>query len=184
MGCSNPHPHGQIWANQTVPMIPSLESEQQRRYAEKQQSCLLCDYLKTELDLGERVIFENDSCVAIVPFWATWPFEAMILPKRHHGSLSSFDETESMGLSDAIRKLCISYDRLFDTDFPYSMGIHQAPTNGEPSDGWHLHLHYYPPLLRSASVKKFMVGYEMLANPQRDITAEVSAVRLRSLSRE
>lgn len=181
MGCSNPHPHGQIWANETIPMIPALEGERQGSYLRTHHRCLLCDYLTEERRRKERIIFENDSFVALVPFWAVWPFEAMILPKQHISSLTELNERSARGLSDAIRRLCTRYDNLFDTDFPYSMGIHQIPTTGIREEGWHLHLHYYPPLLRSATVKKFMVGYEMLAMPQRDITPEASAARLRSL---
>ena len=182
MGCSNPHPHGQIWANETIPVLPELETHRQRDYLRSNASCLLCDYLQIELAAATRIVFENHAFAAVVPFWSVWPFEAMILPKRHRVSLSELDTGEVTDLADAIRRLCVRYDRLFDTDFPYSMGLHQAPTDEEPAEGWHFHLHYFPPLLRSATVKKFMVGYEMLAMPQRDITAEMSAERLRALA--
>lgn len=181
MGCSNPHPHGQIWANGTVPMIPSIESERQLLYKDEKGSCLLCDYLGIEMNSGERIVLTNNSFVALVPFWAVWPYETMILPRFHVGALSDIDGRMQKDLASIIRLLTIKYDNLFKTSFPYSMGIHQRPVDDSEYTSWHMHMHFYPPLLRSASVKKFMVGYEMLAMPQRDITAEQSAETLRSL---
>lgn len=179
MGCSNPHPHGQIWANATLPDIPAKEHAAQADYLEREGRCLLCRYLELERQSGERVVLENDSFAVLVPYWAVWPFEVMILPKRHRASLADMDERERADLAQAIIGLGVRYDNLFSTEFPYSMGIHQQPTDGRDHPHWHWHMHYYPPLLRSSTVRKFMVGYEMLAMPQRDITAEQSAARLR-----
>ena len=181
MGCSNPHPHGQIWANSTIPTIPACESKQQLEYLQKNSSCLLCDYLKRELQENSRILFSNSSFVALVPFWAVWPFETMILPKRHASSILSLTAEEKFDLADITAQLTSCYDNLFKTSFPYSMGIHQQPTNGVNHDSWHYHIHYLPPLLRSQKMKKHMVGYEMLAMPQRDLTAEMAAEKLRSL---
>ncbi len=182
MGCSNPHPHGQIWATRSVPMIPSLETERQADYLAGKGECLLCSYLKRELAEGERIVFQNDSFVALVPFWAVWPFEVMVLPREHMASLGEMNARTRGDLADAMIRLGIRYDNLFKTSFPYSMGVHQAPTDGRAHPEWHFHFHYYPPLLRSASVRKFMVGFEMLGMPQRDITAEHAAAALRELS--
>jgi UDPglucose--hexose-1-phosphate uridylyltransferase len=182
MGCSNPHPHGQIWANETIPDIPSREELNQRAYLEKHGSCLLCDYLRREEELQERVILSGEHFVALVPYWAVWPFETLVLPRRHVASVSDLRPAERDDLAELMRRLGTRYDNLFRTHFPYSMGLHQQPTDNREHPGWHFHLHYYPPLLRSATVRKFMVGYEMLANPQRDITAETAAQRLRELS--
>jgi UDPglucose--hexose-1-phosphate uridylyltransferase len=179
MGCSNPHPHGQIWADETVPMLPARESECQREYFRSRRSCLLCDYIGAESSKKERIVFETDHFIALVPFWAVWPFETMIVSKDHLGSIAQLDDTQRADLASALRRMGIRFDNLFMTSFPYSMGIHQCPTDGGKHDEWHFHIHYYPPLLRSATVKKFMVGYEMLGMPQRDITAETSAQRLR-----
>lgn len=181
MGASNPHPHCQIWANENLPAIPAKEERQQLAYQESHGSCLLCDYLQREQDDGERVVVENSSFVALVPFWAVWPFEVMIAPKGHLGSIAEMSAEERRGLAEIIHLLGIRYDNLFHTSFPYSMGIHQSPTDGEEHSEWHFHLHYFPPLLRSATVRKFMVGYELLGTPQRDITAEGAARRLREL---
>ena len=182
MGCSNPHPHGQIWANATLPDIPAKEHAAQAEYLGKTGSCLLCAYVELERARGERVIFENDSFVALVPYWAVWPFEVMLLPRRHAGSLADLDARERADLASAVIRLGVRFDNLFLAPFPYSMGIHQQPTDGAEHPHWHWHVHYYPPLLRSSTVRKFMVGYEMLAMPQRDITAEQSAARLREQS--
>jgi len=182
MGCSNPHPHGQIWSNETIPQIPQQETNMQRHYLETHQSCLLCDYVKKETERGERIVVENDSFVALVPFWAVWPFETMILPRRHAASLSDLTQPERNDLASLMKRLGIRYDNLFQTHFPYSMGLHQRPTDAQEHSEWHFHIHYYPPLLRSATVKKFMVGYELLATVQRDISAESAAARLRELS--
>ncbi len=181
MGCSNPHPHGQIWAQESIPDEPLKKQRAQLKYREKYGTSLLSDYLKKEQDKQERVLFENESFVALVPFWAVWPFEAMIVPKRPMPRISDMTEAEKDGLADAYRRLTILYDNVFQTSFPYSAGIHQAPTDGKPHPEWHFHMVFYPPLLRSATVKKFMVGYEMLANPQRDITPEKAAEVLRSV---
>lgn len=182
MGASNPHPHGQIWAEHTLPDEPRKELHQQRHHHVEHGSCLLCDYLALESELNERIVVENDSFAVLVPFWAVWPFETLILSKRHFAGFSELNDEEREGLADITSKLTVKYDNLFRTSFPYSAGFHPAPTDGNEHPEWHFHQHYYPPLLRSATVKKFMVGYEMLANPQRDITAESAAARLRELS--
>jgi len=182
MGCSNPHPHGQIWAEEIIPDIPAREQIMQKEYLAKKGTPLLTDYVGRELEMKERIVFENDSFAALVPFWAVWPYETMILPKRQMKNICEMNERESADLADALKRMGTRFDNLFKTSFPYSMGIHQSPTDGEDHDEWHFHIHYYPPLLRSATVKKFMVGYEMLGMPQRDITAEGSAQSLRSCS--
>jgi len=182
MGCSNPHPHGQIWANQTIPNEPRKEQESQKSYLEKNHSCLLCDYLQLETQVGTRMVVENSHFAALVPFWAVWPFEVLLLAKRHTVDVGSLDPAARSGLADIIQQVTTRYDNLFETAFPYSMGFHQSPTDGEAHPEWHLHAHFYPPLLRSATVRKFMVGYEMLAGPQRDITPEVAAATLRNLA--
>lgn len=181
MGCSNPHPHGQIWSQNAVPTEPAKEQEKQQAYFDKHGRTLLGDYLKRELQFKERILVENNHFVALVPFWATWPFETMILSKKPASDISELTEDEKLAFADCYKKLTVMYDNLFETSFPYSAGLHQAPTDGQEHPEWHLHMHFYPPLLRSATVKKFMVGYEMMANPQRDITAEQSAGRLRNL---
>ncbi|MFH1086504.1 MAG: galactose-1-phosphate uridylyltransferase, partial [Chloroflexota bacterium] len=182
MGSSNPHPHGQIWSSSTVPHLPMLEQTCQRDYAAAKGCCLLCDYVALEQSLQERLICENTHWVALVPFWAVWPFEVMVVGRRHAGSLDELTAPERDALADILKRLTIRLDNLFETWFPYSMGIHQRPTDGQRHEEWHLHLHFYPPLLRSATVRKFMVGYEMMANPQRDVTAELAAKRLRAQS--
>jgi UDPglucose--hexose-1-phosphate uridylyltransferase len=182
MGCSNPHPHGQIWASSSVPLELKKETNEQTKYFNKTQTSLLGDYLKIELQLQERIIIENEHFVALVPFWAVWPYETMIVSKRHIQSILQFTEEEKNAFAGILKELTTRYDNLFNTSFPYSAGMHQMPVNDGMHEAWHWHMHFYPPLLRSASVKKFMVGYEMLANPQRDITAEVAAATLRNLS--
>ena len=182
MGCSNPHPHCQIWAQENIPVEVSKEQVQQTVYFENNKKTLLSDYLKAELTKKERIVCSNDSFIALVPFWAVWPFETMIISNRAVTNLTELSEKEKDDLARIYIILTTRYDNLFQISFPYSMGIHQAPTDGKLHPEWHLHLHFYPPLLRSATVKKFMVGYEMMANPQRDITAEQSAVRLREMS--
>lgn len=182
MGCSNPHPHGQVWATGATPMYPASEDGRQVAHLREQGSCLLCRYIEQELASGERLIFENDSFVVVVPFWAVWPFETMVLPKVHMTSILEMSSSQRLDLADALVRLGIRYDNLFQTSFPYSMGIHQRPTDGGSYPHWHWHMHFYPPLLRSRSVKKFMVGFEMMAMPQRDLTAEAAAARLRDLS--
>jgi UDPglucose--hexose-1-phosphate uridylyltransferase len=175
MGCSNPHPHGQLWATAHVPT--EVEKETRGQLAHRG---LLREYVEHELRDRSRVLYENDSFVALVPFWAVWPFETMILPKRDVRRIVELDGAGRDGLADAMQRLTAAYDRVFDVSFPYTMGVHQAPYDGEAHDEWRMHLHFYPPLLRSATVKKFMVGYEMLAQPQRDLTAEQAAERLRA----
>ena len=181
MGASNPHPHGQIWATQNLPNEPLKEISQQRKYFAEKHSCLLCDYLKLEHEKSERLVFENDHFTVLVPFWAVWPFEVMILSKQHRLSIDEFSDEERSAFADALRRLTTRYDNLFQTPFPYSMGFHQKPTDGEEYPFVHFHAHFYPPLLRSATVRKFMVGFELLGTPQRDITAESAADRLRGL---
>lgn len=177
MGCSNPHPHGQIWSQSTLPNEVDKKNTQQLNYFNENNSSLLGDYLAQELDKQERIIFENDGFVVLIPFWAIWPFEAMIVPKRHMSNISEMTDAETLQYAEAIAVLTKAYDKIFNTSFPYSSGIHQSPTNGNANKHWHWHMSFYPPLLRSASVKKFMVGYEMFGSPQRDITAE-SAVKM------
>ena len=175
MGCSNPHPHGQIWAQSSLPVEIIKEDIQLRAYFEDHQRSLLADYIDLEERKDERVIIANEHFVALVPYWASWPFETMIVSRRHVQDISQFTDHEKEDLAKTIKELTVRYDNIFKTSFPYSAGMHQAPVNSEDQQHWHWHMHFYPPLLRSASVKKFMVGYEMLANPQRDITAERAA---------
>jgi UDPglucose--hexose-1-phosphate uridylyltransferase len=182
MGASNPHPHGQIWSTSFVPDEPAAETLAQRDHLDRTGHCLLCDYLAAEQAAQERIIFENEHFVALVPWWATWPFEALLLPRRHLGALPEFTAAERDSLADALRRLATRYDNLFQTSFPYTMGFHQTPTDGGEHAEWHFHAHFYPPLLRSATVRKFMVGFEMLGMPQRDITPEDAANRLRACS--
>lgn len=182
MGCSNPHPHGQIWATGDIPNIAARELENQQNYLTHNKSCLLCDYLQQELERKERIIFTNDSFVALVPYWAVWPFETMLLPRRHVGSLLELTDKEKDDLAGGLIRMGTHFDNLFMTSFPYSMGLHQTPVDGKSHPEHHFHIHYLPPLLRSATVKKFMVGFEMLAMPQRDLTAEDCAARLRQTS--
>lgn len=187
MGCSNPHPHGQIWTTTGLPEEPSLELAQLEKYRTEQGGAhLLVDYASLELERKERVIFSNASFVALTPWWATWPFEVMILPLAHKRALVDFNENERKDLAEAISEVTRRYDNLFETSFPYSMGIHQAPLTGskEEIEASSFHMHFYPPLLRSASVRKFLVGYEMMAEPQRDITPEQAAARLRDCGGE
>jgi UDPglucose--hexose-1-phosphate uridylyltransferase len=182
MGASNPHPHGQIWAQETIPNEPAKELLAQADYYQQHGSCLLCDYAALEEREGTRMVCQNEGWLAVVPFWANWPFETLVLSKRHAGALSELNAAQRVGLADILKRLTTRYDNLFEVSFPYSMGFHQTPTNGGAYLGQHLHAHFYPPLLRSATVRKFMVGYELLGNAQRDITAETSAERLRALS--
>jgi UDPglucose--hexose-1-phosphate uridylyltransferase len=150
-------------------------------YSTKQHSCMLCDYLRLEQDLRLRLICENDAFAVLVPFWAMWPFETLLISKRHMESMADLNNNERALLGDILKQATTRYDNLFEISFPYSMGFHQSPTDGEPHDEWHLHAHFYPPLLRSATIQKFMVGYEMLGTPQRDITPEAAAERLRQV---
>ncbi|WP_073317064.1 UDP-glucose--hexose-1-phosphate uridylyltransferase [Aquimarina spongiae] len=180
MGCSNPHPHGQIWAQESIPVEIVKKTQNQLEYWQKNGAGLLSDYLDQELSHKERIIAENESFVALVPYWAIWPYETMILPKRKIGSIDKLTAKEVNFFAAMIKDVTTRYDNLFQTSFPYSAGIHQAPTDGNNHDEWHFHMSFYPPLLRSATVKKFMVGYEMFADPQRDITAEQAADTLRN----
>jgi UDPglucose--hexose-1-phosphate uridylyltransferase len=181
MGCSNPHPHGQIWSQSTLPNEVDKKDQHQRAYYNEKKRSLLGDCLRQELEANERIIYQNNHFVVLTPFWAIWPFETMILPKKQHANITEISDQESLSFSDAISKITKAYDQLFQCSLPYSSGIHQSPTNGKPNKHWHWHMSFYPPLLRSATVKKFMVGYEMFGSPQRDITAEQAAERLKTL---
>jgi UDPglucose--hexose-1-phosphate uridylyltransferase len=181
MGCSNPHPHGQIWSQSTLPNEVAKKNTQQLNYFNKNKSSLLGDYLQQELEKDERIIYQNDAFVVLIPFWAVWPYETMIVPKTQKTSILELDDNEALLYADAISVITKTYDKLFNTSFPYSSGIHQAPTDGNDNSHWHFHMSFYPPLLRSATVKKFMVGYEMFGSPQRDITAEQAVQTLKGL---
>lgn len=181
MGCSNPHPHGQIWASSDIPVELEKETRQQEDYYAKNAKTLLSAYLEIELSQKERIILENKHFVALVPYWAVWPYETMIISKRAVQQITQFTIEEDKAFAKILKALTIKYDKLFDVSFPYSAGMHQMPVNNGNYQGWHWHMHFYPPLLRSATVKKFMVGYEMLANPQRDITPEQVAQTLKAL---
>jgi UDPglucose--hexose-1-phosphate uridylyltransferase len=184
MGCSNPHPHGQIWAGDWLPNEPQKEDQHQRGYLQENDTMLLLDYARDEVQRAERIVVENKSWLAIVPYWSLWPFEIILLPRQHTLRMPDLNSVQRQELANILKQLLIRYDNLFETSFPYSMGWHGAPFNEEDNSHWQLHAHFYPPLLRSATVKKFMVGYEMLAEAQRDLTAEQAAQRLRSLSSE
>ncbi|MCY4536673.1 MAG: UDP-glucose--hexose-1-phosphate uridylyltransferase [Chloroflexi bacterium] len=181
MGASNPHPHGQIWATSELGDIPGAEDRHQREYYERRGSALLLDYVGLELDKRERLVLENETWIVVVPYWAVWPFETLLLPRRHRPRLPDLDRQERRDLAEILKRLLIRYDNIFEVSFPYSTGWHGAPFDGGDHAHWQVHAHFYPPLLRSATVKKFMVGYEMLAEAQRDITAEQAAERLRNL---
>jgi len=178
MGASNPHPHCQIWANASLPNLPARELASFREYGSEKHSCLLCDYLQLELQLNVRVVCQNDAFAVVVPFWAVWPFESLVLSKRHLASIDQLSGEERGLLGDIMRRITVRYDNLFETAFPYSMGFHQKPNDGGAYEEWHLHAHYFPPLLRSATIQKFMVGYELLGSPQRDVAPERAAVQL------
>jgi UDPglucose--hexose-1-phosphate uridylyltransferase len=182
MGASNPHPHGQIWALDSLPTGPATESAQQRAYLERNGRPLLLDYAELELQRAERVVMHNDDWVVIVPYWAVWPFETLLLPRAHVPRLPDLTESQRNALTDILKRLLTRYDNLFQTSFPYSMGWHGAAFDSDDQSHWQLHAHFYPPLLRSATIKKFMVGFEMLGESQRDLTPEQAAVRLRELS--
>ena len=182
MGASNPHPHCQIWATSSIPEAAAKELGTQRIYWKSHQSCLLCDYISLELRQSTRVVCQNEGFVALVPFWAIWPFEILICSRHHLASLSAFTANDDIFLADILHRVTSTYDKVFAIPFPYSMGLHQSPTDGPGHPEWHFHAHFYPPLLRSASVRKFMVGFEMLGSPQRDITPEIAAERLRELA--
>lgn len=181
MGASNPHPHGQVWATDFLPNEAIKEDKQQRVYLETNRKPLLLDYLRQELESGERIVLQTQHWAVVVPFWAVWPFETLLMPRRHVSRLSDFSAEENADLAEILRRLMIRYDNLFEIPFPYSMGWHGAPFGTNDVAHWQLHAHFYPPLLRSASVRKFMVGYEMLAEAQRDLTAEQAATQLRAL---
>lgn len=182
MGCSNPHPHSQLWASEHIPNEPAREFERQQNYFAETGRTLLADYLKEEHQRAERLLFVNDHFTALVPYWAVWPFEVMVVAHRPVGRLPELTSAEVSALADILKRVTTRYDNLFEISFPYSMGFHQAPFDGQAHPEWTLHAHFYPPLLRSAVIRKFMVGYEMLAMPQRDITPETAAEKLRSLS--
>jgi UDPglucose--hexose-1-phosphate uridylyltransferase len=179
MGASNPHPHGQIWATEHVPNEPAVELGAQQRYCSAHGSSLLADYLQLELAQDERIVVQNDTWVALVPFWAVWPFELLLLPSRPVADLRSLSEAARDGLASILNVVTTGYNRVFDTPFPYSMGFHPAPCDGLAHPEWQLHAHFYPPLLRSATIRKFMVGFELLGSPQRDIAPESAAATLR-----
>jgi UDPglucose--hexose-1-phosphate uridylyltransferase len=180
MGCSNPHPHAQIWATRSLPVEPAKELRRQRAYFESARRPLLLDYLQTELQQEERLVCSNEHAVSLVPFWATWPYEILLLPRRPVTGPAELDEDEVAGLAQVLRETLLSLEGLFSVAVPYSMGFHPRPSDGRPHPEWQFHAHIYPPLLRSASVRKHMVGFEMLGMPQRDITPEVAAGHLRN----
>jgi UDPglucose--hexose-1-phosphate uridylyltransferase len=182
MGCSNPHPHCQVWATGHVPLIPSRKLVSQRAWLERHGRDLVGDYLERELAEGERIVCRNDHWVALVPWWAVWPFELMLIPVRRVPDLPSLAADERDALAEILQRVSVRYDNLFRTSFPYSMGFHGRPTDGEEHPWWRLHAAYFPPLLRSATVRKFLVGFELTAEPQRDLTAEDAAARLRDQS--
>lgn len=182
MGCSNPHPHGQVWAQRQVPTLPLRKQERFAAYARNQGGNMLGDYVARELASRERVVCENEDWLVVVPYWAAWPFETLLLPRFDVRRLSELPEHKSVGLADILKQITIRYDNLFEVSFPYSMGWHGAPFDGEDHPEWRLHAQFFPPLLRSASVRKFMVGYEMFAEAQRDLTPEQAAERLKGLS--
>jgi len=181
MGCSNPHPHGQIWAQNQLPTLAAKKQNSFDEYSEKFGTNLLADYVEKEITSGERVVVKNDDWVVVVPYWAAWPFETLVLPRFTIQRMTDLTASQQVTLADILRKITIRYDNLFKCSFPYSMGWHGAPFDGEAHEEWTLHAHFFPPLLRSATVKKFMVGYEMMAEAQRDITPEQAAQRLRDL---
>ena len=179
MGASNPHPHGQIWASSHVPDLQAREQAALEKYQRRHGQCLLCEYARQERERGERVVCENEGFLAVVPYWAVWPFETLLVSRAHRGGLTELDAAERAQLADILIRLGRGCDNLFETAFPLSWGFHLPPTDGGAHAEQHLHAHFYPPLLRSATVRKFMVGYELLATPQRDLTAEEAAARLR-----
>lgn len=179
MGCSNPHPHGQIWAQKSIPNEAIKKTKHFTEYYQHKQQSILGDYLKQEIEQAERIVYQNDDFVVLVPFWAVWPFETMIVPKTHQQNITQITAQQKTNFADAISHITHQYDQIFGVSFPYSMGISQSPTDGQNHDGWHWHLSFYPPLLRSATVKKFMVGYEMFGEAQRDISAELAAQKIR-----
>jgi UDPglucose--hexose-1-phosphate uridylyltransferase len=182
MGCSNPHPHAQIWATEHLPHELAREHEHQLAWYAKNGTPLLADYRKAEINDGSRLVIENGEFVVIVPFWAVWPFESLILPRRNFSSFDDLSPTETGGLADILKATLSIYDRLFDVPAPYSMGFHPRPSDGKAHPEWVFHGHIFPPLLRSATIRKHLVGFEMLAMPQRDLTPELAAERLRSIA--
>ena len=180
MGASNPHPHGQIWATEHIPNEPALELAAQQAYLAEHKIPLLSAYLQLELAQRERIVAENETWVALVPFWAVWPFELLLLPRQHVARIETMNEPQRSGLAAILKQVTSGYNQVFDTPFPYSMGLHPAPSDGQDHPEWQLHVHFYPPLLRSATVRKFMVGFELLGSPQRDITPESAATTLRA----
>ena len=184
MGASNPHPHCQVWATASIPEEPHKELLAQRSYWQTRGRCLLCDYVALEQHQGTRIIFENRGFVGLVPFWAVWPFEILLISRGHFGSMNDFTGEDSRSLADMLHRVTSTYNKVFDVSFPYSMGFHQSPTDNASHPEWHFHAHFYPPLLRSATIRKFMVGFEMLGTPQRDITAEIAAERLKQLANQ
>jgi UDPglucose--hexose-1-phosphate uridylyltransferase len=184
MGASSPHPHCQVWATSSIPEAPAKELLSQHTYWKSHDRCLLCDYVALEMRQQERLVCGNDGFIALVPFWAVWPFEIMLCSRRHMGSMREFEREDTQLLSQILHDVTATYDKVFGAPFPYSMGFHQSPTDGSGHPEWHFHAHFYPPLLRSATIRKFMVGFEMLGTPQRDITAETAAERLRQLAIE
>ena len=184
MGCSNPHPHGQIWAKQTIPVEIKKKTTNFQNYFKNNSTTILEDYCLQELSVDKRVIYQNEDFVIVVPFWAVWPYETMIIPRKKAKNIIEMNENIIENYARAIKKITTIYDKVFDISFPYSAGIHQAPTDNKNYESWHWHMSFYPPLLRSASVKKFMVGYEMFAMPQRDITPEMAADVLKDISAE
>ena len=182
MGASNPHPHCQIWATSSIPDLPRKELSAQLAYFEAHGTCLLCDYLALERRQKERIVCENTGFIALVPFWAQWPFELLVCSRRHMASMNDFQLEDARSLAEILHLVTGTYDKVFGVPFPYSMGFHPAPSNGRDHPEWHFHAHFYPPLLRSATIRKFMVGFEMLGTPQRDIAPEVAAARLRELA--
>ena len=181
MGASNPHPHCQIWATEHIPDESLRELAALQEYHAEHQSCLLCDYLATEVTQQARIVVENDLFVALVPYWAVWPFETLVLPRRHLGDFTALTPAERTALAAILKAVTTRYDNLFQVPFPYCLGFHQRPTHGQDNGCMHFHAHFYPPLLRSAEIRKFMVGFEMFAQPQRDLTPETAAARLRAL---
>jgi UDPglucose--hexose-1-phosphate uridylyltransferase len=182
MGATSPHPHSQLWATEHIPTIPAAETARQRAYAAERKSCLLCDYVKLELRMESRVILTNESFAALTPFWAVWPYETMVLSRGHFGHLGAMPKKVRADFADMFHRLTVRFDNLFQAPFPYSMGIHQQPTDGELHDEWHFHVHFLPPLQRSQSMRKLMAGYEMLGMSQRDFPPEEAARKLRQCS--
>ena len=181
MGASNPHPHAQMWITETVPNEPARERDAFDRYRAAHGRCLLCDYLARESSDGVRLVCQNDHFAVVVPFWAVWPFETLVLSRRHVASLGALDDRERDALADVLKRVTTRYDNLFEALCPYSMGVHAQPIGDGVDHDWHLHLHFYPPLLRSAAIRKFMVGFELLGSPQRDLTPEEAAARLQAV---